>query len=153
MDFEHKIKAIVDKKSSHESIFLIDVVVKNRNGVNNVTIILDGDNGVTISDCADFSKYIEHELESIGVLKGAYDLKVCSPGLDQPLKTHRQYKKNIGRRVRITLADNDVEEGTLLTSDEYFVTLDQLDVKNKIRCEVKIAFDKIVKTNVLVSFK
>ena len=50
MDFENKIKEMVEKKSNHESIFLIDVVVKNRNEVNNVTVILDGDNGVTISD-------------------------------------------------------------------------------------------------------
>ena len=153
MDFENKIKEMVEKKSNHESIFLIDVVVKNRNGVNNVTVILDGDNGITISNCADFSKFIEHELENIGILKGTYDLKVCSPGLDQPLKIHRQYKKNIGRRVRITLTDNNVAEGTLLTSNEYFVTLDQPDERNKKRSDIKIAFDKIVKTNVLVSFK
>jgi len=153
MDLEDRIKEMVGKKSSHENIFLIDVVVKYRNGVNSVTIILDGDNGVTISDCVRFSKYIEHELEGIGFLKGTYDLKVCSPGIDQPLKTHRQYKKNIGRRVKITLVDNNIAEGTLLTSNEDFVTLEQPDEKNKIRSEVKIAFDKIVKTNVLVSFK
>ena len=55
--------------------------------------------------------------------------------------------------MKITLVDNNIAEGTLLTSNEDFVTLEQLDEKNKIRSEVQIAFDKIVKTNVLVSFK
>ena len=153
MGLEDRIREMVERKSSHESIFLIDVVVKNRNGVNSVTVILDGDNGVTIRDCADFNKFIEHEMEGVGYEKGTYDLKVCSPGLDQPLKTYRQYKKNIGRRVKITLVDNKIAEGILLMSDDDFVTVEQPDEKGKIRSKVKITFDKIVKTNVLVSFK
>jgi ribosome maturation factor RimP len=34
-----------------------------------------------------------------------FSLEVSSPGLDEPLKLHRQYKKNIGRQVELVLQD------------------------------------------------
>eukprot|EP01030_Chromulinospumella_sphaerica_P010751 gene10751-10558_t len=43
---------------------------------------------------------------------GDFSLEVSSPGVDEPLNQMRQYKKNIGRKVAVTLTD-DTEKQTL----------------------------------------
>ena len=47
-----------------------------------------------------------------------FHLEVSSPGLDEPLKLHRQYLKNIGRKVEVLLKDGRKIEGKLLEVNE-----------------------------------
>jgi ribosome maturation factor RimP len=50
---------------------------------------------------------------------GDFSLEVSSPGLDEPLKLHRQYLKNINRNVEVTLKDGSRIEGVMaLVSEE-----------------------------------
>ena len=46
-------------------------------------------------------------MEEMGMYPdGDFSLEVSSPGLDEPLKLHRQYKKNIGREVEVIMNDD-----------------------------------------------
>ena len=66
--------------------------------------------GITIDDCANLNRELSKELDEITLsLQDSYLLEVSTPGLDQPLKLKRQYKKNIGRRLKVKLADKAVE--------------------------------------------
>ncbi len=58
-----------------------------------------------------FAKQIE---EMAMFPAGDFSLEVSSPGLDEPLKMLRQYRKNIGRQVELTLQDGSKKEGKLL---------------------------------------
>ncbi len=42
---------------------------------------------------------------------GDFSLEVSSAGLDEPLKSLRQYKKNIGRLVEVQFQDGTQKEG------------------------------------------
>ncbi len=45
-------------------------------------------------------------MEEMGIYPdGDYSLEVSSPGTEEPFKLHRQYVKNIGRDVELTLND------------------------------------------------
>jgi len=84
-------------------------------------------------------------------------LEVSSPGLEHPLKLNRQYKKNIGRQVKVTLQDDNQKTGELLSVDDTYILIGEIikekgSKKAEIQ-EVKIPFSDIKKTNVLVSFK
>lgn len=117
-------------------------------------VVLDGDNGITIDDCAILSRELSDVLEESGMAGENYLLEVSTPGLDQPLKLKRQYKKNIGRSVRVKLSDKQVE-GKLTAINEESITLSQEIGKGKKRevHTVEIRFSEIEKTFVLVSFK
>jgi ribosome maturation factor RimP len=67
--------------------FPVEVQIK---GNNIITVIIDGDTGVTIDDCIRLSKHIESKLDRD---TEDFELRVSSFGADKPLKMKRQYKK------------------------------------------------------------
>jgi len=57
--------------------------------------------GVTLDDCANFSRIVSSALDVEDPLDAAYELVVSSPGLDRPLRTPAHYQRYIGKRVRV----------------------------------------------------
>jgi len=100
-------------------LFLVDVKVSGRN---HIGVFLDGDNGVPISKCIDVSRHIEssfdREVED-------FELEVSSVGVDKPLVLPRQFRKNIGRIVAFSTADNKKIKGLLVNSDEKGFTIEK----------------------------
>jgi ribosome maturation factor RimP len=88
------------------------------------------------------------------MLDDQYTLEVSTPGLDQPLKLLRQYKKNIGRQLKMKLA-NGLMEGRLLDVTPENITVEQQVKEGKTRSVAvrEIPFSDIEKSFVLVSFK
>jgi len=76
---------------------------------------------------------------------------VSSPGVDRPLKLHRQYKKNIGRRIKVINDEDETLEGRLTAVSDDAVTL--IIKQKKKEEEVILLIDKIKKAKILVSFK
>ena len=52
-----------------------------------------------------------------------YTLEVSSPGLSRPLRLPRQFKKNVGRDITVTLPDSTKMTGKLenATDNEFFL--------------------------------
>src|SRR5882762_10032262 len=96
-----------------ESQFLVDVVVSSKQGPQKVTVILDGDHGITIDDCASVSRKLLNVMEEQGDIGDNFTLEVTTPGVDHPLKMKRQYIKNMGRIVKLQLTDKTIEQGKL----------------------------------------
>ena len=96
--------------------FPVDIKIKP---INNVKVFLDGDNGISIEKCVQVNRALYKKIEEDGLFPdGDFSLEVSSPGLDEPLKQHRQYKKNIGRLVEVVLQDGSKKEGILLEVGE-----------------------------------
>jgi len=136
------------------SQFIVDVIVTSKRGPRKILVILDGDTGINIDDCANLNRELSKELETLPSLQESYLLEVSTPGLDQPLKLKRQYRKNIGRRLSVKLAVKALE-GKLVEVSEDKITLEQESFvgKQKQVVEVDIEFSEIDKSFVLVSFK
>lgn len=117
-------------------------------------VILDGDMGISIDDCAAMSRELSATLDESNLIEEAFVLEVSTPGLDQPLKTKRQYIKNIGRSVKVKTKEKSVE-GKLTAVREHELELTQHIGSGKKKEEkvVVIPFEEIDKTFVLVSFK
>lgn len=104
--------------AEREDLFLIDLKISP---TNDITVVIDGDEGVTLQDCLDASRAIENNLDRE---EEDFSLQVHSFGLSGPLQNVRQYHKNIGRELDIIL-DNDSEiSGELVNvTDEAIVLL------------------------------
>jgi len=154
MDLAVEIRRLAESKLANESQFIVDVVLSSRQGPRKVLILLDGDHGVSIDDCADLSREMAKALDENDWISDNYTLEVSTSGLDHPLKLVRQYKKNIGRRVKVKLKDVTVE-GTLTAADDEKIVLNE-DTGTGKKKETKtreIPFTEIEKTLVMVSFK
>lgn len=102
--------------------YLIDVSVRGHTGTHILDVYIDGDDGVTIAQCAAISRELGFLLETDNVMRGRYRLNVSSPGADQPLVLPRQYRKHIGRSIRVVYRATDegapeTLEGKLVTAD------------------------------------
>jgi ribosome maturation factor RimP len=105
------------------SYFLVDTRIRP---TNNIKVFLDGDNGITIEKCVQVNRFLYKKLEESGLFpEGDFSLEVSSPGLDEPLKLIRQYKKNIGRRVEVSLNDGTHKEGKLTEVAEDGIVLEE----------------------------
>ena len=112
-----QIEAIVlDVLNGDPNYFLVEARIKP---TNNVKIFIDGDQGITIEKCVQLNRTMYKKIEEANIFPpGDYSLEVSSPGLDEPLKLHRQYKKNIGRFIEVLLQDGTRKEGRLLEVSE-----------------------------------
>ena len=103
--------------AEHPSLFLIELKVGADNSVH---VILDGDQGVTLQDCMNVSRAIEHQLDRE---EEDFSLEVASAGVGAPLQSKRQYVKNIGRNLKVELTNLPPVQGTLIAADDSGFTL------------------------------
>ena len=118
MMFKEKVEELLNGfLQTREHLFLIDLKIS---AANDITVILDGDKGVSIQDCLDASRAVENNLDRE---EQDFSLQVMSAGLTEPLTQLRQYQKNIGREVEITFNEGEKLKGELLRTDATSVTL------------------------------
>lgn len=109
--------------------FLVEVKIKP---TNNVKVFLDGDEGIPIGKCAVYNKALYKQLEENGLFPSDdFSLEVSSPGLDEPLKLERQYKKNVGRDVEVVTVDGGKVEGRLVSVSAEGISVEEEKGKNK----------------------
>lgn len=155
-ELRQAIEELVEKHLPDESHFVVEVKLEEKSGKTRVLILIDSDQGVTIAACAKVSRAVSEELEAKEMVGEAYVLEVSSPGLDFPLSSKRQYQKNLGRELKLTLTSGMDVSGKLLEVDSEKV---KLLVKRKEKGkkateeEVLFPFDEIKKSIVQVSFK
>lgn len=152
MELNQKIKEMAAKGLQNPSHFVVDVSVSKYKPTK-ITVFVDGDQGISIDDCANLSRLLAEQLDEQDLIKEAYTLEVSTPGIDHPLKLKRQYLANIGRNVKVQLTDKELLRGKLMNADEQKIILEtQNKEKNKGLMTREILFTDIEKTIVTVSF-
>jgi len=106
-----------DALAEDEKLFLIDFSIS---ADNKITVVLDGDDGVTVQDCMKISRAIEHNLDREEI---DFALEVASAGAAAAIVLPRQYKKNIGRKLAVR-TDVDTYEGNLTAVSEEGIILE-----------------------------
>lgn len=135
-----------------DDIFLVDMKIKP---TNNFKIYLDADSGLGIEKCIKINRALYKIMEEMAIYpEGDFSLEVSSPGLGEPLKLMRQYVKNIGRDVEVTMNDTTEHEGKLLSADEEKIEIEFTEGKGK-KAEIKkleLPMADIKQTRVAIKF-
>ncbi|MDT0293430.1 ribosome assembly cofactor RimP [Mesonia ostreae] len=148
------VKDLLDKAlEEKEGLFLIDFEVK---GDNQILVVIDGDQGVSVNDCIDVSRAIEHNLDRE---EEDFSLEVTSAGVTAPLLLPRQYKKNIGRKLAVK-TKNEAIEANLKDANEKEITLHWKAREPKtvgkgkvtVKKEAVIAYSDILEAKVMITF-
>jgi ribosome maturation factor RimP len=88
-----------------------------------VEVYVDSDEGIHIDDCALISRFLEKHLDGSGLVPDNYILEVSSPGMNNPLRVPRQYKKRIGKKLEIIKTNGEKIEAQLIEADEEKIKL------------------------------
>lgn len=151
MELENRIRELLDQILSENDSYLVDLRMRP----NKVEVYADRDPHITIEDCARISRTLEKQLDEEFGFSQRYTLEVSSPGMDQPLKVLRQFRKNLGRTVDVVLYSGVKRTGVLIYADEKMIKLEE-----KVKLEsaeqttqAEIPFVQIKSTQVVINFK
>lgn len=146
---EEKLRELI---AVEPELFLVETRIKP---TNNIKVYIDGDQGVSIEKLVYYNRKLYKMIEEAGTYPdGDFSLELSSPGLDEPLKMHRQYHKNLGRFVEILDLEGVKTEGKLVRVDETSVELETTIGKGK-KAEIvqhTIPFEKIKSTKIQIKF-
>ena len=151
-----KQKAIEDfvnaQLTGSEDVFLVEVKVIPGN---NIKVFLGADNGITIEKCIKINRALYNQIEESELFpNNDFSLEVSSPGVEEPLKLYRQYKKNIGRTVEVMMNDGTKKEGKLVdvNDDEIIIEEKTGQGKKTVSKTTNILFNQVKHTKVLITF-
>ena len=154
MTFKEKVMGLLTAGlEEHPSLFLIDLTI---GGGNKINVTLDGDNGVTLQDCINMSRAIEHNLDRE---EEDFSLEVASAGATSPMTNPRQFKKNIGRIVLVKTNEQEIE-ADLTDANENGIVLEwtarepkQIGKgKETVEKRAEIAYTDIMEAVVVIKF-
>ena len=110
-----KVKQLVDEHLKDTHLFLQEV----KESPGRLEVVIDGDAGVNINECAEISRMLHKAMEEQGIDMSNQIVDVSSPGIDIPLRNTREFKKNVGRNLAIRMYEGRKIQGTLvMASDE-----------------------------------
>ncbi len=152
-ELKDRVHAILEPLLQEDpSYFLVHIKVKPGHIIR---VYIDGDQGLPIKQCTSFNRRLYRAIEEAAWFpEGDFALEVSSPGVDEPLLLNRQYVKNIGRKVEVTLNDDTVKEGNLLTVTEADILIEWTEGKGKkaTQQQLLIPFESIKSTIVQIQF-
>jgi len=132
--------------------FCVSVTIKPNN---NIKVFVDGDEGIKIERCVSFNRRLYKLIEEAAIYpEGDFSLEVSSPGIEEPLKLHRQYLKNIGRTIEVEFLDGTIKEGLLetVTNDDVTIIYTSGKGKKAVTEQLVIPFINIKSTTVQIKF-
>ncbi|MGI6586842.1 MAG: ribosome maturation factor RimP [Gracilibacteraceae bacterium] len=92
-------RPIIDRKNFE----LVEIEYKKEGQDWFLRVYIDKEGGITIDDCQSVSEELSDLLDEADPIEQSYIFEVSSPGIDRPLKTDRDYRKNIGKPIEIKL--------------------------------------------------
>ncbi len=152
MKLAEQLKVYIEEAIADTNLFIVEIKGIT---VKRAMILLDGDEGVKIEDCARVSRHINQKMEEDGLSEALISLEVSSPGVDFPLKFERQYPQHIGRTLAIKLTDGKEIEGKLISIDAAVIAVEE-KIKEKGKKvslnNISLALSEIAEAKIKVTF-
>jgi ribosome maturation factor RimP len=148
------VKRLVEEKLE-DKMFLVEITVNERNVIN---IFLDSYDGLSIEQCVNISRHVEHSFDRE---EEDFELQVSSPGLSEKFKVKEQFYKYTGRTIEV-ITESDVKlEGVIVSATAEGIILETssrevVEGHKKKQLVVKqhdLKYDEIKSAKAVISFK
>ena len=121
---ETQVESLLAEILQDTAFELVDVeYVKERDWY--LRVFVDKAGGVDLDDCQNISERLSAKLDAADIIGGAYILEVSSPGIDRVLKKDKDFVREAGKLVDVTLYaplnGQKLIVGTLEGRDEKFL--------------------------------
>jgi ribosome maturation factor RimP len=146
-------KLLTSYLDENQNIFLVE---KKVSSANQIEILIDSFDNISIKDCILLSRHIEFSLDRD---ENDFSLQVASAGLSEPFKVFMQYQKYVGSQVDVYVRGGQKVFGKLIEADiskgiklETKRTERVGKKKKEVLEELHLTFDQIDKTKLVISF-
>ena len=118
MEVREEVRQLAHPLAEEAGFELVDVEFGVEGRHRAIRVLLDKPGGITLGDCAQFSRRLADCLDMNQIVPWSYHLEVSSPGIQRPIRTLEAATRFAGRRVSVaTLTAHDGRrnyEGDLL---------------------------------------
>lgn len=104
---KERIEKIAREVLIDENVDIVDIIIRGSSRNRVIQVFVDRKGGILLDDCVALSRKLAGHIEPIEADLGlsAYRLEVSSPGVDRPLKTQRDFERNLKRKVSVRWTD------------------------------------------------
>ena len=102
-ELKREIYPLAEEVAEELGYEIVDIEFQNGSKHDLLSIFIYKKEGIDLDDCTEMSRNLEKKLDNLEILKNPYYLEISSPGLDRPLKTKDDYRRNVGNEVDVKL--------------------------------------------------
>lgn len=121
---KEKLSPSVAKALEYLKAELVDIAFTRQKGEMTVTVFVYKKDGLDIDLLQEASEKLDPIFEAEKELKDKYYLEISSPGIDRPIKTDDDFRRNMDIKLDAKLKNNEKHIGILKKYDEESFTLD-----------------------------
>jgi ribosome maturation factor RimP len=147
-----KVAAMAESLAGSHGVKVLDVEMAGAMHKPLVRVFIDREGGVTLDECASFSRALSALFDVEDPIPTSYMLEVSSPGLDRPLKKVKHFEQSRGKMAKVVLRQK--------IDDEYVhigritdIRGDVITLRTKEEKEVQIPFDNISRARLEIELK
>jgi ribosome maturation factor RimP len=116
---------------------------QGRHSLLRINIDRSGMPGVGLADCETFSRTLGDRIEDLTFFDAPYDLQVSSPGIDRPIRTDDDLRRNAGRPIWMEFRDENEKLRELRGTLSWPHGSDAVSIGTE-QGELRVARDRIV---------
>jgi ribosome maturation factor RimP len=109
-DLKTEIEKVVRPILTDQSFDLVEIKLSRYRKNYRLQVFIDSDSGVKLNDCARVSGLVGTALDMTDLMDDGYVLEISSPGVDRPFGSEVDFRRRIGRNVRINLIADGCEK-------------------------------------------
>jgi ribosome maturation factor RimP len=124
-----RVQELTERVASAHGVDVLELALRRQGRTRVLSVVLDSDDGVDADAVERVTKELSLELDEADPLPGSYILEVTTPGLDRPLQSGRDFRRQRGHEVEL-LREASGEEprrqlrGVVVAADDQAVTLE-----------------------------
>lgn len=122
-----EIKAVIQPLFDERRVYLVDLELRGAPGSRVLKVYADTMSGITMEEIYRLTRDINDLLDIHDLIEGAYRLEVSSPGIERVFRKGWEFRKNLGRILRVIYREENGEQneilGKLVLADEREITL------------------------------
>jgi ribosome maturation factor RimP len=102
-NIQDKAMELAESLAGSHGVKVLDVEIVGSVTRPQVRVFIDREGGVTLDECAAFSRALSALFDVEDPIPTSYTLEVSSPGLDRPLKKMKHFEQSIGKLAKVVL--------------------------------------------------
>lgn len=105
-ELKNELINVAEKVASELDLELVELKFNKEKGSYYLRVFYYKEGGISLDDCQSASQLLSDRLDELDIIKPSYYLEVSSPGLDRPIKTDDDLRRNLGKDVEVSLYEN-----------------------------------------------
>ena len=98
-----KLEELAEKTALEMDDELVELTCTKSDDGLHIEVIIYNAQGTSLDHCVEFSRAYDKKVEELNISDGTYFIEVASPGLDRPIKTDDDLRRNLGNKVGVRL--------------------------------------------------